>query len=285
MSRAVNNHSQVHNAMKSINVACRFLSACFAVLCLGLAPLSLVHADTGFWSRSNDANPGVIDHSAWDILLSEYVVELPDSPIRQFRYRDMDRAAVRQLDDYIRQMERTDPRDYPRQEQLAYWMNLYNAVSVRQILPLLTVEGNLAPVPESVWTSQSVRVAGKRLSLRDIEHGILRPIWRDHRIHFGLNCATMDCPNMDSRAYTAATIRDQLRLSGTRFVNDDRGMYFADGKLTVARIFDVYQDDFATDRPTLMKVFAHYAQDMKALYLLGYQGEILASQDLRLNSP
>jgi len=273
----------------------RQICLCLTLCSLVFAPAALAnkttaasyepYGDTALWDRYSEGNPAVIDHSEWARILADYVVEVPDSPIRQFRYRAMDKASLKRLNAYIRGLERTDPRQYSKQEQLAYWMNLYNAVSVREIQPLVAAKGESVALPASLWTDKSVRVARQRLSLNDIEHGILRPIWKNHRIHFGLNCATMDCPNMDPQAYTGATIRDQLRSAGARFVNDDRGVHFADGKLTVARLFDIYRDDFARDPQTLMKVFAHYAQDMKALYLLGYQGEILYSQDLRLNSP
>lgn len=243
------------------------------------------YSDTALWDRSDESNPGTIDHSEWSMLLAEYVVDVPDSPIRQFRYRAMDKQDLKRLNAYIRGLEKIDPREYGKREQLAYWMNLYNAVSVREIQPWVTAQGDQVALPATVWTDKTIKVARQRLSLNDIEHGILRPLWKDHRIHFGLNCGTMDCPNMDRVAFTGATIRDQLRAAGARFVNDDRGVHYADGKLTVARMFEAYRDDFAKDTPTLMKVFAHYAQDMKALYLLGYQGEIHYSQDLRLNSP
>lgn len=261
-------------------------SRAFAVVTLLLMPFGLLAGEgSDFWSKSNERNSAPIDHGAWDRLLAAYVVETPDSAIRQFRYRDMDKSAARALDAYLAQMESIDPREYSRQEQLAYWLNVYNALSVREILPHVAGTRGDISLPATLWSEKSARIAGQKLSLNDIEHGILRPVWKDHRIHFGLNCASMDCPNMDSRAYTAATVRDQLKSAGTRFVNDDRGVRYAEGKLTVSRLFEDYREDFAADPKTLMKVFAHYARDMKALYLLGYQGEIHYSRDPRLNSP
>ncbi|MFA5493144.1 MAG: DUF547 domain-containing protein [Porticoccaceae bacterium] len=254
-------------------------------ICCFFPLLSLAAEGGGFWHKENEHNRAVIDHSDWDRLLAAYVVESPDSAIRKFRYRDMDKSATRALDGYLKQLQKIDPREYSKQEQLAYWMNLYNALSVQQILPYVAGKDGAQPLPATLWTAKQVKVAKQKLSLRDIEQDILRPIWKDHRIHFGLNCASMDCPNMDGRAYTGATIREQLRNSGTRFVNDDSGVRYADGKLTVSRLFDIYQQDFAPDTKTLLKVFAHYAVDKKALYLLGYQGELFYSQDLRLNSP
>ena len=238
-----------------------------------------------FWSKSNEANNHVIDHGVWDTLLASYVVETSDSAVRQFRYRDMDPGAGKMLQGYLKSMAAIDPRGFSRQEQLAYWLNVYNALSVQQILPHVAANTGTVSLPATLWSEKAIKIAGQKLSLNDIEHGILRPVWQDHRIHFGLNCASMDCPNMDSRAYTAATVRDQLKTAGTRFVNDDRGVRYAAGQLTVSRLFEDYREDFASDPKTLMKVFAHYARDMKALYLLGYQGEFHYFRDSRLNTP
>lgn len=238
-----------------------------------------------FWGKSNEGNPAIIDHSSWDQLLGTHVVELQGSGVRQFRYSSIDSAASKQMKSYVDYLASIDPREYNKLEQQAYWMNLYNVLSVQAVLeslPSITAGDGL---PVAFHATKRVKVANQQLSLGEIENSILRPIWQDHRIHFGLNCASMDCPNMDRRAYTAATIKAQLKEAGTRFVNDDRGVHFADGKLTVSRIFDVYRDDFAQDPKTLMKVFAHYARDKKALYLLGYEGEILYSSDMRLNTP
>lgn len=238
-----------------------------------------------FWDKSNESNPAIIDHSVWDQILGIYVVESENSGVRQFRYSNIDSAASKQMEGYVKYLTSIDPRGYNKLEQQAYWMNLYNVVSVqavRENLPAIT-SGNGLPV--AFLAEKRIKVADQRLSLADIEDNILRPIWKDHRIHFGLNCASMDCPNMDRRAYTAATIKAQLKEAGMRFVNDDRGVRYTDGKLTVSRLFDIYRNDFAEDPKTLMKVFAHYARDKKALYLLGYQGEIYYSEDMRLNTP
>lgn len=238
-----------------------------------------------FWDKSNESNPAIIDHSAWDQLLGTYVVDLENSGVRQFRYSNIDSAASKKMDGYVKYLTSIDPRAYNKLEQQAYWMNLYNVVSVQAVRDSLPTITSGKGLPVAFLAEKRVKVADQRLSLADIEDSILRPIWQDHRIHFGLNCASMDCPNMDRRAYTAATIKAQLKEAGMRFVNDDRGVRYADGKLTVSRIFDVYREDFAEDPKTLMKVFAHYARDKKALYLLGYQGEIYYSEDMRLNTP
>lgn len=242
----------------------------------------------GYWDRSDESNYRRIDHGAWDALLEDYVVTGNASGVNRFRYDAMDARDRARLDDYIAYLAARDPREFRRNEQLAYWMNLYNAVSVQAVVERMPVgKGDIgeSALPLSLWREKRIEVAGERLSLDDIEHRILRPIWRDHRVLFGLNCATLDCPNMQPSAYTGATVASQLSAAGRAFVNGDKGVHYDRGQLKASRLFQVYRSDFAGDDKGLIRLFAHYASDMKALYLLGFQGAIQYRQDLRLNMP
>lgn len=241
-----------------------------------------------YWDASNESNTTTIDHSAWDSILQRYAVEVPESGVSGFRYADMDRDSRHQLEAYVDWMADIDPRDYPRLEQKAYWMNLYNALSVEAVLEdLNSLESDGMSVDEKskLWNESRVKVAGEQLSLNDIENRILRPIWKDHRIHFGLNRATRDCPNLTLKAFTAGNIKEQLVASGNRFINQDSGVIYRDGVLSASRLFKDYMGDFADSEKSLKKVFAHYSRDMKALYMLGYRGEINYVSDTRLNMP
>jgi len=240
------------------------------------------------WDASNETNGKRIDHSPWDNLLSSYTVVEPESGIVYVRYGDFDSAAQKSLKSYIDDLARIDPRGYPKLEQKAYWMNLYNALSVQAVLENfddLKAEGFSQRLDAKVLDKDRVRIAKEKLSLNDIEHRILRPIWKDHRILFGLNCATHDCPNLSAKAYTADNIKELLAAAGKRFINEDAGVIYSDGVLYASRLFQDYLADFAVDERMLKKVFAHYSQDMKALYMLGYQGEISYVTDSRLNMP
>lgn len=261
------------------------LSACFGQITWAQAPVAEYWP---LWDKSNEANSSSIDHSRWDGILREYVVAEPASGIINFRYGDFDDNAREELEGYISDLKGIDPRDYSRLEQKAYWMNLYNALSVEAVLEnfdVLKESGFAQPLPEEVWSKQRVKIARQKLSLNDIEHRILRPIWKDHRILFGLNCATRDCPNLSVHAYTSSNIRDQLVAAGNRFINENSGVIYENGVLHASRLFQEYMSDFAADEKTLRKVFAHYATDMKALYMLGYSGQINYTTDSRLNMP
>lgn len=261
-------------------------------LLLALLPAGLWAAPAAdywpYWDRDDARNPTTIDHSVWDQLLVEYSVDEPATGIVRFRYGALTREDRQRLRGYLGRMAALDPRRYSRPEQKAYWMNLYNALSVEAVLehyPAQLESGFRSALPPSIWSKERIKVVGKRLSLNDIEHRILRPLWQDHRIHFGLNCASLECPNMSDRAYTAATLEEQLKRAGRRFINGTRGVVYEDGVLRASPLFRDNLLDFADDEKMLRKVFAHYARDRKALYLLGASGDIQYSGNPRLNAP
>ncbi len=153
-----------------------------------------------YWDRSDAANPAAIDHSPWQGLLDAYLDTRHPSGVHRFAYaavRSADRAVLRA---YLAALQALDPRRYSRPEQEAYWINLYNALTVDLVLahyPVKSIReiggGWLLRGP---WDDAIAKVAGRALSLNDIEHGVLRPIWRDPRIHYAVNCASIGCPNL-----------------------------------------------------------------------------------------
>lgn len=246
-------------------------------------------ADWAEWNRSDEQNFATIDHGVWDGLLRRYVVEGHKSGINRFRYGEVTPADQAELDGYILGLTKLDPRTYSRAEQLAYWINLYNALTVQLILDRFPVTDISRIRIDGVepWSAKLVTVAGRPLSLDDIEHRILVPIWRDHRVLFGLACAGLGCPDIQPRACTGPNSRELLTSAGRKFVNSDRGMSIAGarGPLRASRVLETYERDFGRDRKDFLRLMAHYAEDRKALYLLGYKGDIQYRDDWTLNAP
>lgn len=236
-----------------------------------------------YWDKSNEKNRHAIDHSAWDRLLKRYVVTNHPSGINRFRYANVSREDARELDRYIDSLASLDPRDYCKRVQKAYWLNLYNALTVQLVLHNYPID-SITEI-RGAWDKRLVKVARKKLSLNDIENRILRPIWEDHRIHFALNSASLGSPQILPEAFTYANTRKLLKQAGKDFINHPRGVLLEAGELHASSIFDWYQQDFARDEKMLTKIFAHYANDRLALYLLGYQGGITYAHDWRLNAP
>jgi hypothetical protein len=126
------------------------------------------------WNSSNETNGAIIDHSAFDGFLKTYVVSNHPSGINRFRYADVSRGDTKLLNKYIAKMASIDPRDYRKLEQKAYWLNLYNALTLQGLLkvyPVTSVERNKSS------RKRRVTVAKKKLSVADIDQRILRPIW------------------------------------------------------------------------------------------------------------
>lgn len=241
-----------------------------------------------FWDRAYDGSMSRVDHSGWDRLLKRYVVTNHPSAINRFRYGDVSKADRKQLDQYIDRMAALDPRKYNRKEQHAYWINLYNALVVQQVLESYPVkrildvsdQGEAGP-----WDDKVIKIQGHKLSLNDIEHRILRPLWKDHKTHFALACGGLGCPQLQASAYNGHTLKKRLRQAGRDFINHPRGLQVEKGKMRASQIFSDYSRDFAKDTKSLLKLFAYYADDRKALYLLGFQGQIQYQHDWTLNSP
>lgn len=191
----------------------RLISASLAFfICGGFATLERLFAPNADlwerWSAHNPANSERIDHSAWNDFLSRYVVPGPNDSTR-VRYAGVTPADRAALDQYLEALGEISISRHARDAQLAYWINLYNALTVQVVLDNYPVSSilkiNISPGFFSIgpWGKKLVLVEDEEVSLDDIEHRILRPIWRDPRIHYAVNCASIGCPNLIDTAYTA----------------------------------------------------------------------------------
>jgi hypothetical protein len=109
------------------------------------------------------------------------------------------------------------------------------------------------------WKAKVVTVNGKTLSLDEIEHTILRGIFKDHRVHFAVNCASVGCPNLGETALTGARLDELLDKGGRDFINSPRGVKFIDGKVHVSKIFSWFQADFGGSDAGVLEHIRRYA--------------------------
>ena len=200
-----------------------------------------------------------VDHSAWNVFLSSYVSPGSDG-VNRVNYAAA-KGAHGSLKSYIASLTAIDPTSLTRDAAMAYWINLYNAKTVDVILDNYPVEsirdigGGL--FSSGPWDDDAVTVGGRTLSLNDIEHGILRPIWRDPRIHYAVNCASIGCPNLRTSAFTAASLNNDLDQAAREYVSHPRGAEMTSNGLVVSSIFEWYQSDFGGNDAG---VIAHLAQ-------------------------
>jgi hypothetical protein len=217
------------------------------------------------WAVHNDADTRVIDHGAWSGLLASYVKPGSDG-LNRFAYGAVTPEGRQALKDYISGLSAVEIIGFNRNEQLAYWLNLYNAVTVKVILdhyPVksikdIDISGFLKDGP---WQKELVSVEGTPLSLDNIEHDILRPIWRDPRIHYGVNCASVGCPNLMSEAFTGASVDAMLDANARAYINSPRGVLVeTSGSVSVSSIYSWFAYDFGNSEEGVMKHLLQYAE-------------------------
>ena len=241
------------------------------------------------WQKHDPANRQKIDHGPWNRFLKHYVVAFHPSGINRVRYQAVTPEDSKGLKSYLQGMQSVAISNYNRAEQKAYWINVYNAVTIDLIVarfPLKSIRDvNISPglLARGPWGAKLFSVEGERLSLDDIEHRILRPIWKDNRVHYALNCASLGCPNLQPVAFTGENSETLLERGANEFINHHRGVAISKGRLQVSSIYIWFQEDFGGAADELMEHWQKYANPPLADALEKYTGGLAHDYDWRLN--
>lgn len=216
------------------------------------------------WQAHVAGAAAAIDHGGWDRFLSRYAHRGADGIVR-VAYGEVAATDRRMLDSYIDGLAATPIDRFDRPEQEAFWINLYNALTMRIVLdhyPVRSIRDiDISPglFQDGPWGKKLVVVEGEALSLDDIEHRILRPIWHDPRLHYALNCAALGCPDLQPKAFTADTMEAQLDAAARDYVNHRRGAHIDDGELVVSSVYVWYADDFGGTDAAIIAHLRRYA--------------------------
>ncbi len=167
-----------------------------------------------------------------------------------------------QLDRYLAYLNASDPAQMARNDQFAFYINAYNAYTLKLIIKNFE---NGQP-PESIkdigsffskpWSIKFVKIAGKTTTLDTIEHKILRPTFKDPRVHFAVNCASKSCPPLASTPYSGTELEQQLEASARAFINNSRENRLEGNILYVSSIFKWFKEDFHDDPLAFFKQYA-----------------------------
>lgn len=188
------------------------------------------------------------DHSGWNTLLQRFVDPAGNVDYAAFK------TAEGQLDAYLASLAATPPStDWSRAETMAYWINSYNAHTIKLILDNYPVKRITDLHGGKPWDVKWITVGGKTYSLNNIEHDILRPRYQDPRIHFAVNCAAASCPPIPNKAFTADNLNTLLNSRTRAFIRNEAYNTLTDAKVEVSKIFDWYGEDFGDLRSYLNK--------------------------------
>lgn len=230
-------------------------NGCTLLSAAGLSDKGLSNKKAPDKLTSTTANSAVnLDHSAWTELLQKHVNSNGDVAYKAFK---KDRE---QLDEYLNMLSKNKPtKAWSVQEQLAYYINLYNAHTVALILdnyPLKSIKDIDSP-----WAKAIVPVGNKELSLGGIENSILRKM-NEARIHFAINCASISCPKLLNQAYTAAKIDEQLDKVTREFINSDKNE-ISENSAKLSSVFDWYKIDFVTEESNSIREYINQYSETK----------------------
>lgn len=164
-----------------------------------------------------------------------------------------------ELDAYLEMMGQIEPGALSRNEQLAFYINLYNAATIRLIVDHYPVESikDVGSFFSSPWKKKVVNLNGEMVTLDNIEHDIVRPVFKDNRVHFALNCSAISCPPLLGMPYDASMVDAQLEEVTLKFINDAKSNYLEGNTLYVSKIFSWFSEDFPDD---FVDWFVRFAQ-------------------------
>ena len=206
-------------------------------------------------AKSTTVKPTLnIDHSQWDKLLKKYVDKEGYVDYVGFK------KDIAELDAYLEMFSKNQPqKDWGEPELLAYYINLYNAATVKLIVEKYPVK-SIADISRP-WTKDRISIGNKTFSLDDIEHNILRKM-NEPRIHFALNCASISCPKLSNEAYVASKINEQLERATKEFINSDKND-ISNSNAQISAIFKWYVKDFKVNGNTDVIAFINQYSSVK----------------------
>ena len=221
----------------------------------------------GPWEAHDPNSRLPVDHQAWNRFLRIYG-RTDDDGRTLVAYGEITQIDREALLDYIARLSATPVDRLNRSEQLAFWLNLHNAALVLVVADGYMVSSLMAlgagtesadPITGPPWEVPQVTVLGRPLSLRDIRNTVIRPIWRDPRIHYGLSLAAMGGSSMPQFAFTGSTVDQLLEDGAIAFVNSRRGVSVEGRVLVLSRLYDWWREDFGGSEGAVLNHLRQYA--------------------------
>ena len=179
-----------------------------------------------------------LTHASWDALLRKYV-----SATGKVNYKGL--KADKKFETYLQLLKDNPIQDnWSRNQKMAYWINAYNAFTIKLIVDNYPISSITKLHGGKPWDHSWIPLGDKTYTLNDIEHKILRPQFKDARIHFAVNCAAASCPPVLNRAWTATNLNSNLDKQASLFINNTDFNSIGKKKIELSKIFDWYKEDF-----------------------------------------
>ncbi len=190
------------------------------------------------------------NHAEWQTLLQKYVTKEG-----QVNYEGL-KSEKSKISNYLMSLSKNVPKaTASKEEKMSFWINAYNALTVKLIVDNLPVNSIKDINGGKPWDVKLFKSGNDNYSLDDIENIILRPM-HDARVHFAINCAAKSCPPLTNEAFTAENLNTLLDKRTKQFVNDNLFNIITPDKIKISHIFEWYQSDFGDVRTFIGKYIA-----------------------------
>ena len=212
-----------------------------------LSSIKRLRGDSIDLSSISSQETAIPDHSAWTELLDLYVTETG-----KVNYKGFIEDKVR-LEEYLNTLSSFPPgENWRTQDKLAYWINAYNAFTVKLIVdnyPLKSIKdiANGLPMINSPWDIKFFKIGETDFDLNTIEHEILRKQFDEPRIHFAINCASFSCPRLRNEAYETEKLEEQLEEQASLFINNPDKNLISSSNTKLSKLFSWFESDFLKD--------------------------------------
>ncbi|MCG8576475.1 MAG: DUF547 domain-containing protein [Flavobacteriales bacterium] len=200
-----------------------------------------------------------LTHGIWDELTKKYVTEEG-----KVNYKGFQKEEAR-LDEYLKVLSANHPdKSWNRNQRLAYWINAYNAFTVKLIVknyPIKSIKelgGGIYKV-NTPWDIKFIKIGDKTYDLNNIEHGIIRKEFKEPRIHFAINCAAVSCPKLRNEAYFPDRLDAQLDDQAIFFINNSPKNNITSEEAQLSKIFSWFRGDFKKKYPSIMAFINKYS--------------------------
>ena len=180
-----------------------------------------------------------VDHKIWNELLTKHVGR--NGVVNYLGFK----GEKQKLISYINILQSNHPSStWPKNEAKAYWINAYNAFTVKLILENYPIESIMKINNGKAWDIKFIKIGKNTYSLNNIEHDILRPKYKDARIHFAVNCASVSCPKLSNKAFNSSSLEKHLNDMTMAFLNDASKNKITAKEVKISKLFEWYESDF-----------------------------------------
>ena len=212
------------------------------------------------------------DNAAYGAFLEKYVAE-GETGVNLVDYAGVADADAAALDGYLASLQAIDPTALSRDDAFAYWVNLYNALTLKLIIdeyPVRSIrEIKSGFISIGPWGRKLARINGVELTLNDIEHEILRAFWDEPRVHYAVNCASIGCPNLMDRPWEGASLNADLDAAARAYIAHPRGVRVEGDRVIASTIFKWFRKDFGANEAEVLEHIRGFADADKRARLDG----------------